>query len=326
MPYNHETTWNTVLQDIELDGKTALITGASSGLGAETAYALASKGCDLILLARDANKLQIQAERIKADFCGVNITSYLCDLADLNAIKACAETINKNTAKIDIMINNAGIMACPLMQTSQGLEMQFGVNHLGHFYLTQLLSDLLLAAAPARLVVLSSGGHKYGCIDLDDPNWQQREYDKWLAYGAAKTANALFAYEFNKRFAPLGVNANAVHPGVIFTELARHLTAEDYEMLSGSSDSKGKDGEEMQGRRGKLIIKPVEAGAATSVWAATHPDLEGRGGLYLEDCHVATEANADDQNQGYFDYIMNDELAKQLWQRSEKMIADLVDA
>ncbi len=328
--FNAESTTDQVLADIDLTGKTAVITGATGGLGAETARALASKGATVVLAARDQAKLATTVARIKQSTGNQNIFSIHLDLADLKSVRIAADQILTEHPKIHMLINNAGVMACPLSYTAQGMETQFGVNHVGHFLFTNLLISALLLAAPSRVVNLSSGGHKYGCIDLHDPNWEDQEYNKWKAYGAAKTANALFAVELNNRLSARGVTAFAVHPGVIYTDLARHLTEEDIQMLSGLNKSdfpsdQDLQSKQIQGQRGKLIIKSVEAGAATTVWAATSSDLNDQGGLYLEDCQVALQVQPPTQSHGYYDYVVDPELAEELWQKTEELIGEEFD-
>jgi len=226
----------------------------------------------------------------------------------LSSVRAAVAELLERCPRIDLLINNAGVMACPLAHTHDGFELQFGTNHLGHFLFTCLLVPSLLAAAPARVVNLSSAGHKMGGVDLDDPNFEQRKYDKWQAYGQSKTANVQFSVALNARLAERGVTVNAVHPGMIMTELGRHLQQEDIEALQASSASLD------------TRFKTIPAGAATSVWAATSAELEGRGGLYLEDCHVAEPVTEDNPAGGYTDYALDTEAAAGLWQLSERLV------
>jgi NAD(P)-dependent dehydrogenase (short-subunit alcohol dehydrogenase family) len=205
-------------------------------------------------------------------------------------------------------VNNAGVMACPFDHTRDGFEKQFGTNHLGHFLLTGLISQALLRGAPARIVSVSSRGHQMSPVVFEDVHFEQRDYDKWLAYGQAKTANILFAVELERRLGERGVHANALHPGVIATELSRHLVPEDFERLRARQPG------------GQLKLKPVEAGAATSVYAATAPELEGRGGLYLEDCGVAPVDDSEGAPAGVRSYALDPDAAKRLWSVSEQMV------
>jgi NAD(P)-dependent dehydrogenase (short-subunit alcohol dehydrogenase family) len=199
-------------------------------------------------------------------------------------------------------------MACPLMRTAQGFEMQFGTNHLGHFLLTGLLAPALIEGAPGRVVNLSSGGHKFGAFNFTDPNYNTREYDKWRAYGESKTANILFTVGLDERSRERGLRAFAVHPGVIMTNLSRHMEQVDYETLMSRAPS----GQSLE-------FKSLEQGAATTVWAATSPDLSGRGGIYLEDCQIA-RASKGDGGAGVESYAVNPGAAEKLWQLSEELV------
>ncbi len=307
------STTDDVLKGISLTGKVALVTGASGGLGAETARAFAAKDATVILASRDIDKTQAKATEIQAQTGNRKIHTLVLDLADLNSVRAAADKVLSEFPQIHLLIDNAGVMACELGRTDTGCDLQFGTNHIGHFLFTCLLAPALIAADKARVVVLSSGGHKYCDIHFDDLKWEKRDYDKWLAYGQAKTANALFALELNRRLQPSGVLAFSVHPGVIFTELARHLTEQDIEaIISGS-------------QRGKLEIKSIECGAATSVWAATAEALEDHGGAYLEDCQLATQVEADVIESGYYAYLANPDSAKRLWEASERIVGQHFD-
>ncbi len=304
--FNASSTTVEVIGDISLTGNFAVVTGASSGLGVETARALASAGARVLLLARNKDKLQQVANNLRQDNPDAQIDLEIMDLADLDSVRLAAAVIAKNYPVINILVNNAGVMACPLGRTAQGFEMQFGTNHMGHFLLTCLLVPTL--ADDARVVSLSSGGHKFGNMDFDDPNYRQRDYEKWSAYGQSKTANALFAVGLDDRLKSRGIRVFAVHPGVIMTELSRHMVQEDYQLLSASLP----EGQEM-------VFKSVEQGAATSVWAATSPELAGEGGIYLEDCQIA-EASATGANGGVESYAVDHDAADRLWQLSENLV------
>jgi len=310
--FSETSTVNDVLAGTNLSGKTFLITGASAGLGLEAARGLASRGAALVLVARGGEKFDAVIVALRQQFPSQSIDAVAVDLADLNSVRDAAKRILAQHTRIDVMINNAGVMACPLQYTAQGFEWQFGVNHVGHFVLTMWLQPLLMAAAPARVVVLSSGGHKYSGIDVDDLDFKKRGYNKWLAYGQSKTANALFAVALTKHWGPQ-VLANAVHPGAIVTELGRHLQQEDIEFLMKASP-----------RAGKLTYKQPAAGAATEVWAATAPGLQGLGGLYLEDCGIADVADAAGSNKGYLSYALDPVAAERLWQLSLQLTADFL--
>ena len=242
------------------------------------------------------------------------------ELTDFDSVRACAAAVTALTDKLDLLINNAGIMAVPFARTSSGCESQFATNHIGHFLLTNLLVPLLLAAGKARVVNLSSGGHKHCPVNFDDIHWQSREYNKWGAYGQAKTANALFTVALQNRLAAKGVSVFAVHPGAIPTELGRHLTDDDIKALM-SSKSFGGDKKESGGTsRGRLLFKTIPQGAATSVWAATSPALEGMGGIYLEDCGIAEEVPVGVAEHGYFAWAVDPVSAEKLWAVSETIV------
>ncbi len=316
--FNHETTADQVLEGLDLTGKRALVTGGASGLGAETVRALALKGAEVIIAARDMDK----AEEVKAGVIGATgndkIHIEALELASLAKIRAFAETFLSRYDSLNLLINNAGVMACPFAKTADGFEMQFGSNHLGHFYMTCLIMEALVRGAPARIVSLSSLGHRFSPVVFDDINFASRDYNKWSAYGQSKTANALFAVGLEKRLAGKNIHAYAVHPGTIPTPLARHLTEEDIAQLRSRYEGSG------------MSFKTVEAGAATSVYAATAPELEGRGGVYLEDCHIAetiakggAEGGAEGgaaAADGVHGYAVDPAQADRLWAVSEEMV------
>jgi NAD(P)-dependent dehydrogenase (short-subunit alcohol dehydrogenase family) len=306
--FGHDTTTDEVLEGIDLSGRLALVTGGSAGLGAETARALASKGAHVVLTARNPEKGEAVAKSIRESTGNPHVEVEELDLASLASIRAFAERFLGKHDALPLLIDNAGVMACPFERTADGFELQFGTNHLGHFVLTGLLAPALLRAAPARVVALSSRGHQQSPVVFDDISFERRPYDKWLAYGQSKTANVLFAVELERRLGERGVHAYAVHPGVIQTELSRHMSPEDFEHIRQRQPA------------GRMRLKSVEAGAATSVYAATAPELEGRGGLYLEDCHVAEIDDAEGSGGGVRSYAVDPEAAKRLWSVSEEMV------
>jgi NAD(P)-dependent dehydrogenase (short-subunit alcohol dehydrogenase family) len=310
MAYGHDTTTDEVLRDIDLSGRTAFVTGASGGLGAETARALASRGAAVTLAVRDAAKGESVAQEIR-DATGANVDVVTLELESLDSVRACAAAWLDSHGPLNILINNAGVMACPLTRTGDGWELQFATNHLGHFLLTGLLLPALKAGAPARIVNLSSAGHRFSPVHFEDLHYETRPYNKFEAYGQSKTANVLFSVGLTRRLAGLGITANAVHPGVIMTDLGRHLTPED--LADFPSD---RPIEEME-------FKTVAAGAATSVWAATAPELDGRSGLYLEDCHVAEPAD-ENTDGGYSPWAVDPEAAEQLWSVSEALVGQTI--
>jgi NAD(P)-dependent dehydrogenase (short-subunit alcohol dehydrogenase family) len=310
-----ESTTDEVLDGISLEGKRALITGTSGGLGAETARALAARGAAITLAARNLEKLEAVAASIRESTGNDNIDIGELDLTSPDSVRNFATNWLASHDSLNLLINNAGIMACPLARTAEGWELQFATNHLGHFLLTSLLAPALLAGAPARVVNLSSGGHRFGGIDFDDIHYERRPYEKWPAYGQSKSANVLFTVELDRRLQAKGVRSFAVHPGVIMTELARHLTPDDIKELM----------ERAKGDAG-MVWKPVEAGAATSCWAATAPELDGRGGLYLEDCNIAEPAISEETPGGFLPHAVDPEAAKRLWAVSEELLGVRFDA
>ena len=281
--------------------QTVVITGASAGLGRESARALAATGAHMILAARNMGALQEAQQWVAEQVPGARTSLVELDLTSLASVRTAAAAIVDLAPGIDVLMNNAGVMFTPFARTSDGFEIQFGTNHLGHFELTRLLRPQL---GGARVVILSSDGHHMSDIDLDDPNWEHREYDKFKAYGASKTANVLHMIELNRRYADDGVHAVAVHPGVVGTSLMRHMPREDLTSLR-----------EMAGRnrdRGSVLdtIATPEQGAATQVWAATTPDLDGAGAVYLADCAIRDDVET---------YAMDPERAARLWEISEKL-------
>ena len=307
MKFDRNSTTTDVLNGIDLSGKTALVTGASTGLGAETARALAACGADVTLVARSEAKLSNVANEIQSETGRLPETAAL-ELDKPATIRSFAANWLSRHETLDILINNAGIMATPLTRTTEGWESQFATNHLGHFLLANLLSDAIKAAGQARIVNLSSAGHWYSTMDLDDPNYLNRDYDALQAYGQSKTANIWFTLELARRWGDRGVTSFAVHPGGIQTELGRNLEpkmVKRFEQLVKDYPD---------------IWKTVPQGAATSCWAATSPDLNGRTGLYLEDCHISPPGNGDVLDGGYAPHAYDTDGAKQLWELSNNLL------
>ena len=303
-----DTTTAEVLAGVDLTGRTALVTGASAGLGVETVRALASVGAHVLMAVRDEEKGATAASGIRSAVPGASLELVVLDLADLHSVRACAASVLERHDVLHLLVNNAGVMAPPLGRTTQDFELQLGTNHLGHFLLTSLLTPALLAGAPARVVNVSSRGHLRSGIDWSDPHYRTRPYDKWQAYGQSKTANILFTVELERRLGSQGVHAYSLHPGVIRTELSRHLTEEDMTAMASRLPA------------GALTLKDVAAGAATTVWAATSPDLEGQGGSYLEDCAIAAETPGDGSG-GYAPYAVDPDEARRLWEWSEAEVS-----
>jgi NAD(P)-dependent dehydrogenase (short-subunit alcohol dehydrogenase family) len=292
-----------VLEGIDLTGKLAIVTGGYSGLGLETTRALAGAGAHVVVPARR----RATAEQALADIDGVEIDEL--DLADLQSVRAFADRFLASERYAELVINNAGIMACPETRVGPGWEAQLATNHLGHYALVNLLWPAI-ANEGTRVVSVSSAGHRRSPIRWDDVMFK-RGYDKWEAYGQAKTANVLFAVQLDALGQDAGVRALASHPGGIRTPLQRHLTEEEM-MAAGWIDEQG-----------NLIaagFKTPEQGAATQVWAATSPQLAGMGGVYCEDCDIAELTPADDTTAGGVrEYAVNPDEAARLWQLSAEL-------
>ncbi|HEY1710135.1 MAG TPA: oxidoreductase [Rhizomicrobium sp.] len=312
-PFGARSTASEVLAGIDLTGKTAIVTGASAGIGVETARALAKAGASVIMPVRNPEKGEKVAAELRASTGNPNITATAMDLEDYPGVRAFTQAFLATEKPLDILINNAGIMACPERRIAGGFESQFGTNHLGHMLLTCRLAPALLKAKKARVVELSSVGHRRSPINFDDPNFENHPYEKWEAYGQAKTANCLFAVELNRRLEPKGVTAYAVHPGGIMTELQRDLSHEEMKAF-GWIDDNGKINDR---------FKSTAQGAATSVWAATSPLLAGGGGFYCEDCDVAQAVPAEDPSfTGVRPWAIDPDAAHKLWAMSEKMLQE----
>ena len=325
--FNATTTTDEVLEGIDQSGKRVVITGASSGLGEESARAMSAKGASITMAARNAEKNEAAASRIREKVPGADLELRTLDLAELASVRAFAKDLLADHDHIDLLLNNAGVMVCPYGTTADGFEMQLGTNHIGHFLLTGLLAPALIAAPGARVVALSSGAHGIADIDYDDPMFERREYNPWDAYGQSKTANALFAFELDRRLCNQGVNAFAVHPGMIMTELARHMTAEVMaQMTERIQDDAGSDPTESSSEPNApaMTFKSLEAGAATQVWAATAPELAEHGGAYLGDCQLGIEGG-DMRVRGVEAYARDPESAARLWKASEGWVGQSFD-
>ena len=234
-----ELTAQRVVDGVDLTGRTCVITGASSGLGREAARVLAAAGAHVVLAARNAAAIDETITWIRETAPSARLSAVSLDLTSLSAVRAAAAEIAALAPELHVLMNNAGVMFTPFGRTADGFEMQFGTNHLGHFALTQLLLPQL-AADGSRVVNLSSDGHLMSDVDLDDPNWQHRDYDKFLAYGASKTANVLHAVELDRRYRDRGIRSYAVHPGIVATALARHMTRDDFAGLQSVATTGGR--------------------------------------------------------------------------------------
>jgi NAD(P)-dependent dehydrogenase (short-subunit alcohol dehydrogenase family) len=323
MGFGFETTAEQTLAGIDLSGKTAVVTGATSGIGLETARALASAGARVVITARDKAKADEALVKLRAEVPKGQFESAAMELGSLKSVRAAAKEILSRHPRIDILINNAGVMATPFGRTEDGFETQFGVDHLGHFVFTNMLAPALIAAAPSRVVCLSSAAHLNSDVLWDDVNFEHTPYDKFKAYGQAKTANMLFALGLDKRLAARGVRANGVHPGVISTNLGRYMTKEDIAAMMKRSSSRSADTKEAKPEADKprpsgLAYKSIPQGAASSVWAATSPELAKMGGAYIEDCHIAQPHERG--MMGVKAYALDPASAERLWAISEKMV------
>jgi NAD(P)-dependent dehydrogenase (short-subunit alcohol dehydrogenase family) len=305
-----QSTTDDVLDGVDLAGKRILVTGVSAGLGVETARALVAHGAEVVGAARDLDK----ARHATAAVTGPGKLNLVeLDLASLASIGACADALVADGRPFDVIIANAGVMATPQGRTADGFETQFGTNHLGHFVLVNRIASLLRSGG--RLVNLSSAGHRYSDVDLADPNFERTPYDPWVAYGRSKTANILFAVEFDRRYRPLGIRATAVHPGGIHTELSRHLDEGTLQALIGTLDANAAAAGQPPFR-----FKTIPQGAATSVWAATVADADAVGGHYCEDCHVAEISQGEGVRSGVRSYALDSDSAKALWAKSEELV------
>lgn len=314
MAFGATSTTDEVLAGLDLSGKRVLITGASAGLGVETARALAAQGAWVVGAVRDLDK-GLRATQVVRDQAadGGGIELVELDLASLASVRACADALVAAGKPFDAAIGNAGVMACPQGKTADGFETQFGTNHLGHFVLMNRIAALLKPGA--RMISLSSAGHRFADVDLDDPGFERTPYTEFGAYGRAKTANALFAVEFDRRHKARGVRAAAVHPGGIQTELGRHMTpALVQDMISSINSANEAAG------AGAFEWKTIPQGAATTVWAAIKAPAETIGGKYCEDCHVA--ALQEEGRGGVRGYAIDPDRARALWALSEEMVGE----
>ena len=307
-PFGAYTTAREVAAGHDLSGKTVIVTGGATGIGIETARALAEVGADVVIAARKPDLAQAAVDDMARTAKG-KVSWEMLDLSSLKSVRAFAE--RWGTRPLHILINNAGVMACPQDKTEDGLEMQIGTNHFGHYLLSVLLAPALEAGAkqagkPSRVVSLSSIGHRRSGVNFDDPHFRDRPYDKWESYGQAKTANSLFAVGFDQRYKNRGIRAFAVMPGGIMTPLQRHMSKEE-QMAMGWINEKG------EVREG---FKTPEQGASTSVWAAIGEELEGHGGLYLENCAQAVPWTQEQPWQGVMPHALDEGAADRLWDMS----------
>lgn len=313
------STTDEVLDGTNLRGKRILVTGVSAGLGVETARALAAHGAGVVGAARDLKKAEGATVEVRraAQGHGGSFELIELDLASLKSVRASADKLLAKGQFFDVVIANAGVMATPFGHTADGFETQFGTNHLGHFVFINRIAPLLRPGA--RVINLSSAGHRFSNVDLADPNFERTAYEPWTAYGRSKTANILFSVAFDRRHRDRGVRAAAVHPGGIRTELTRHLDPKQLERrieeINRQLASEGK---------ASFQWKTVPQGAATSVWAAVVAPADEIGGRYCENCHVSDEAtaNATMIAEGVRAYAVDPQAAEALWKKSEEMVGE----
>jgi NAD(P)-dependent dehydrogenase (short-subunit alcohol dehydrogenase family) len=310
--FGARTTAEEALGGTDLRGKVAIVTGGHAGLGLETTRVLSNAGATVVVGSRDPRKAQMAVAKMK------NVDVGELDLASPASIDRFASEFLISNRALDLLINNAGVMATPLTRDERGYELQFSTNHLGHFQVTARLWPALKKSGNARVVALSSRGHARGGVDFSDPNFNKKPYEKWASYGQSKSANSLFAVDLDKRGQKDGVRAFAVHPGGILTDLLKYMTEEElsaYGIYRENGVAKIPDATKVPER-----FKSIEEGAATTIWCAVSPQLNGKGGVYCEDCDIAAMVPADSKlNSGVRPWAVDKAAAEALWSLSEKL-------
>jgi NAD(P)-dependent dehydrogenase (short-subunit alcohol dehydrogenase family) len=315
------STTEDVLSGVNLHNKRILVTGISAGLGVETARSLAAHGAQVVGAARDLTKAEAATMQVRKDAAagGGGFELIELDLASLKSVRACTDKLLAKGEPLDVVIANAGVMATPFGHTADGFETQFGTNHLGHFVLVNRIASLIRSGG--RLINLSSSGHRYSNVDLQDPNFERTPYEPFVAYGRSKTANILFAVAFDERHRKRGVRAAAVHPGGIHTELGRHI---DPSRIQGIIDQMNKQ----LAAEGKAPFqwKTIPQGAATSVWAGVVAPADQIGGRYCENCHlghiVPDHVTISAISEGVRGYALDPNTAEALWKKSEELVGE----
>ncbi|WP_441252640.1 SDR family NAD(P)-dependent oxidoreductase [Tardiphaga sp. 71_E8_N1_1] len=317
-PFSATSTTDDVLAGVDLRGKRILVTGVSAGLGVETARSLAARGALVVGAARDLAKAEAATAQVRADATGGGGLELIAlDLGSLASVRACADALVAAGRPFDLVIANAGVMAPPFGLTVDGFETQFGTNHLGHFVLVNRIASLL--SPTARLVNVASSGHRFADVDLEDPNFTKGSYEPVIGYGRSKTANILFAVEFDRRHRARGVRATALHPGGIKTELGRHMGEATIDaMLDGINAELAAEGKPL------FQWKTIPQGAATSVWAGVVASADEIGGRYCENCRVSeiVDGLINPASEGVRAYALDAERAKALWAKSEEMVGE----
>ena len=315
------STTEDVLSGIDLRGKRILVTGVSAGLGVETSRSLAAHGAQVVGAARDLAKAKAATAEVQKEAAahGGGFELVALDLANLKSVRACADGLLAKGEPLDVVIANAGVMATPFSHTADGFETQFGTNHLGHFVLVNRIRSLIRAGG--RLINLSSAGHRFSNVDLEDPNFERTPYGPFVAYGRSKTANILFAVAFDQRHRDRGVRATAVHPGAIRTELGRHSDAGQIEKLIEQMNRQlAAEGKE------SFQFKTIPQGAATSVWAAIVAPADEIGGRYCENSHVGNivpeHVAITAASEGVRGYALDPTAAESLWNKSEELVGE----
>ena len=319
--FGETSTTEDVLSGVNLRGKRILVTGVSAGLGVETARSLAAHGAHVVGAARDLTKARAATEQVRKDAAANdgNFELVALDLGSLKSVRACADALLAKGAPFDVVIANAGVMATPFGHTADGFETQFGTNHLGHFVFVNRIAPLIRAGG--RLINLSSAGHRYSNVDLQDPNFERTPYEPFVAYGRSKTANILFAVAFDRRHRANGIRAAAVHPGGIQTELGRYTDPSRIEKIVAQIN------EQLAAQgKGPFQWKTIPQGAATSVWAGVVARGDEIGARYCENCHVANivpdEVTITAVSEGVRAYALNPTTAEALWKKSEEMVGE----
>jgi NAD(P)-dependent dehydrogenase (short-subunit alcohol dehydrogenase family) len=319
--FGETSTTDEVLSGVALQGKRIFVTGVSAGLGVETARSLVAHGAHVVGAARDLAKARGATAQVAAHAAagGGSFELVELDLANLKSVRAGADQLLKAGKPFDVVIANAGVMATPFGHTSDGFETQFGTNHLGHFVLVNRIATLMQSGS--RLINLSSAGHRFANVDLDDPNFERVQYEPFVAYGRSKTANILFSVAFDQRHSSRGVRAAAVHPGGIATELGRHIGTDRLQQFVDQINQQlAKEG------KGPFRWKTIPQGAATSVWAGVVASADEIGGRYCENCHVGTvvpeNATLGLGSEGVRAYALDPRTAEALWSKSESMVGE----